>query len=75
LQGSYTVCQSCGMDTLPGTTKYKNPWFPVAISSHAVGLSFQFCLSFRDVEELLLERGVVVTYEPVMRQAAPHKMK
>jgi hypothetical protein len=24
-------------------------------------------LSFRDVEELLCERGVMVTYEPVMR--------
>jgi hypothetical protein len=32
-----------------------------------VWLYFHFCLSFRDVEELLLERGVTVTYEPVMR--------
>jgi hypothetical protein len=37
------------------------------IVSHAVWLYFQFCLSFRDVEELLGERGVIVTYEPVMR--------
>ena len=32
------------------------------IINHAVWLYFRFCLSFRDVEELLLERGVVVTY-------------
>jgi hypothetical protein len=30
-------------------------------------LYFRFCLSFRDVEELLFERGVLVTYEPGMR--------
>ena len=55
------------MDTPPTTTKYKNHRFPVEIISHAVWLYFRFCLSFRDVEELLLERGVGVTYEPVMR--------
>ena len=35
------------------------------IISHAVWLYFRFCLSFRDVEELLLEHGVVVTYEAI----------
>jgi len=39
----------------------------VEIISHAVWLYFRFCLSFRDVEELLLERGVVVTYKLIMR--------
>src|SRR5262245_51610509 len=39
--------------------------FPVEIISHAVWRYFRFCLSFRDVEELLLERGVVVTYEAI----------
>src|SRR5918992_1325609 len=55
------------MDTPAAPTKYKNHRFPVEIISHAVWLYFRFCLSFRDIEELLLERGVVVTYEPVMR--------
>jgi putative transposase len=32
-----------------------------------VWLYFRFCLSFRDVEELLLERGVVVTYEAIRK--------
>ena len=54
------------MDTSP-TTKYKNHRFPVEIISHAVWLYFRFCLSFRDVEELLLERGVTVTYEAIRK--------
>ncbi len=39
--------------------------FPPAIIGHAVWLYFRFALSYRDVEELLAERGVVVTYETV----------
>jgi len=59
--------QSCGIDTPPATTKYKNHRFPVEIISHAVWLYFRFCLSFRDVEELLLERGVIVIYEAIRK--------
>ena len=55
------------MDIPSVTTKYKNHRFPVEIISHAVWLYFRFCLSFRDVEELLLERGVVVTYEAIRK--------
>src|SRR5499433_2908713 len=58
------------MDTSPATTKYKNHRFPGEIISHAVWLYFRFCLSFRDVEELLLERGVVVTYEAIRQWCA-----
>src|ERR1700724_1866496 len=39
--------------------------FPPEIMSHAVWLYFRFSLSFRDVEELLAQRGIVVTYETV----------
>jgi putative transposase len=39
--------------------------FPPEMISHAVWLSFRFSLSFRDVEELLAQRGIVVTYETV----------
>ncbi len=35
------------------------------IISHAVWLYFHFSLSYRDVEELLAQRGIVVTYETV----------
>src|SRR5215207_2557028 len=55
------------MDTSAATTTYKNHRFPLEIISHAVWLYFRFCLSFRDVEELLLERGVVVTYEAIRK--------
>ena len=65
LLGPHTVCQSCDMSTPPATQHYKNHRFPVEVISHAVWLYFRFCLSFRDVEELLLERGVVVTYEAI----------
>jgi hypothetical protein len=40
LLGFYTVCQSCGMDTLPVTITDKNHRFPVEILSHAVWLYF-----------------------------------
>ncbi len=43
--------------------------FPAEIIAHAVWLYFRFALSYRDVEELLAERGVIVTYETVRRWA------
>src|ERR687893_2127446 len=55
------------MDTPPATTKYKNHRFPAEIISHAVWLYFRFCLSYRDVEELLFARGVTVTYEAIRK--------
>jgi putative transposase len=51
------------MNTVAPASRYKNHRFPVEIISHAVWLYFRFCLSFREVEEILLERGIVVTYE------------
>jgi len=44
---------------------YKGFRFPAEIVSHAVWLYFRFSLSFRDVEELLAQRGIVVTYETI----------
>ncbi len=41
--------------------------FPAEIIAHAVWLYFRFALRYRDVEELLAERGVVVTYETIRR--------
>ena len=41
--------------------------FPPDIIAHAVWLYFRFSLSFRDVEDLLAQRGVTVTYETVRR--------
>jgi putative transposase len=39
--------------------------FPSEIISHAVWLYHCFCLSFRDVEDLLAERGVIISYETI----------
>ena len=41
--------------------------FPTEIISHAVWLYHVFSLSLRDVELILAERGVVVSYETVRR--------
>jgi putative transposase len=41
--------------------------FPVELISHAVWLYHVFSLSFRDVELILAERGVVVSYESIRR--------
>jgi putative transposase len=44
---------------------YKGHRFPHESISHAVWLYYRFNLSYRDVEELLAKRDVVVTYETV----------
>jgi putative transposase len=41
--------------------------FPAEIISHAVWLYHMFSLSLRDVELILAERGIVVSYETVRR--------
>ena len=41
--------------------------FPPDIIAHAVWLYFRFSLSFRDVEDLLAQRGITVTYETIRR--------
>ena len=48
---------------------YKRHRFPPQIIAHAVWLYFRFPLSPRLVEEMLLERGVVVSYETIRRWA------
>jgi len=47
---------------LPAYTGYR---FPGEIISHAVWLYFRFPLSYRNVEELIAARGVIVTYETI----------
>ena len=39
--------------------------FPPLIISHAVWLYHRFCLSFRDAEDLLVQRGITVSYEAI----------
>jgi transposase-like protein len=44
---------------------YQRHRFPPEIISHAVWLYHRFTFSFRDVEDLLAERGVSVSYEAI----------
>jgi len=51
------------------TISYRHHRFPPEIIQQAVWLYFRFPLSFRDVEDLLAERGIDVSYETVRRWA------
>ena len=51
----------------PSTNLYKHHRFPTEIISHGVWLYFRFCLSYRDVEELLFACGIIVTYEAIRK--------
>lgn len=79
---AYERVETCGgLDTQsnrqdlrhgPGGHEYARrqlhaPRFPPPIIAHAVWLYFRFPLSLRLVEEMLLERGIVVSYETSRR--------
>jgi len=45
--------------------RYKRHRFPPSVIAHAVWLYFRFSLSLRLVEEMLLERGIIISYETI----------
>ena len=45
--------------------QYRGYRFPPEIISYCVWLYFRFSVSYRDIEELMAERGVTVTYETI----------
>jgi len=49
------------------TISFARQQFPSDVIRHAVWLYFRFTLSFRDVEDLLAEHGLEVSYETVRR--------
>ena len=49
------------------TISYSLHRFPPEIIQHSVWLYYRFALSLRDVEDLLAERGIDVSYETVRR--------
>ena len=51
-------------------SSYKGFRYPKEIISHAVWLYHRFALSLRDVQELLFERGVVVSHETIRQWCA-----
>ena len=46
---------------------YRRHRFPSIVIQHAVWLYFRFALRYRDVEDMLAERGIDVSYETVPR--------
>src|SRR3978361_561447 len=49
------------------TISYARHRFPPELIGHAVWLYLRFTLSYRDVEELLAERGLDLSYETIRR--------
>ncbi len=49
---------------------YRGHRFPREVIAHAIRLYLRFALSYRDVEELLTERGIRVSYETIRRWVA-----
>ena len=46
---------------------YSRHQFPPLVIQHAIWLYVRFTLSYRDVEELLAQRGLEVSYETIRR--------
>lgn len=44
---------------------YAHHRYPKSIIAYAVWVYHRFCLSYRDVEDLLAERGVIISYEAI----------
>src|SRR5580700_9508892 len=53
--------QAAGMATI----SYRRHRFPPVVIQHAVWLYLRFTLSYRDIEDLLAERGLDISYETV----------
>jgi len=47
--------------------RYKNHRFPAEIISHGVWPYYRFSHSYRDVQDLLLERGIDVSHEAIRK--------
>lgn len=54
----------------PTRATYHRHRFPPQIISHAVWLYHRFSLSLRDIEDLMAERGVILSYETIRRWCA-----
>lgn len=56
-------------------THFRRHRFPAEIIAHAIWLYYRFPLSLRDVEDLLAERGISVTFQTVAEWAAKFALK
>jgi putative transposase len=50
---------------------YKGHRFPVGIISHCMWLYHRFTLSLGDVQEMMAERGVIVSYDTIHQWSDP----
>jgi putative transposase len=71
-RGTVTVLQACGLfgGSIPKGMKkisHCRYRYPPEIIQQAIWLYLRFTLSFRDVEDLLAERGIMVSYETIRR--------
>jgi transposase-like protein len=53
------------MDTLPAPPRCRGYRFPREIIAHCTWLYFRFNFSFRDIQEMMFERGVEVSHEAI----------
>ena len=58
------------VDAVGSSSLYSGYRFPVEIISHCVWLYHRFPLSLREVEEMMLARGVIVSHESIRAWAA-----
>ena len=54
-----------GLVVVAVAATYRDYRYPIEVIGHAVWLYHRFVLSLRDVEELMLARGVMLTYETI----------
>jgi putative transposase len=66
LKGICTLlCHNLTMKAQKEIPTYKRYRYPIEIIRHCVWLYFRFSLSYRDVQLLMTERGITVSYEPL----------
>jgi putative transposase len=53
-----------------GAPSYKGFRFPAEIIGHCVWLYYRFPLSFREIQEMMAQRGIIVSHETVRQWCA-----
>ena len=53
-----------------GVPSYKGFRFPAKIIGHCVWLYYRFPLSFREIEEMMLARGIILSHETIRQWCA-----
>ena len=66
LMGTCTLlCHNLKMKAQKELPTYKRYRYPIEIIRHCIWLYYRFSLSYRDVELLMTERGIIVSYESI----------